>query len=83
MPPRIGAEQVPAVPFQVKKHGDLAVFFHARLRGEANSTVQHVLVRGLKVIDAQEKSDAARKLLPDRSNLAFAISTPMICSTVT
>jgi hypothetical protein len=38
-----------------------------------DSAVNHSLVRRIEVFDSQEEANAARELLPDHGNLAFAI----------
>lgn len=70
---RVGTEQIPAVAFQVEKHGEFAVRLNLRPRDKADSGRDHSLVRHFEVFHPQKQTDAARKLLPDHSNLVFAI----------
>jgi len=67
------SEQVPAVPFEVKKHCNFAVSLDARPRDKTNAAIHHSLVRFVEVFDSEEKANAAGELLPDHGNLVFAI----------
>jgi hypothetical protein len=68
-----GAEEIPPVTGDVEEDRDPTVRFDARLPNERDSGLGHPLIRGVEVIDAEEESDSAGDLLPDRPGLAFPV----------
>jgi hypothetical protein len=68
-------KQIPAVAFDVKEYGETSVGLIARWRNKAHAARPHALVRGLKIIDAQEHPDTASKLMADGGSLFVTIST--------
>ena len=67
------SQEVPPVSGDVEEHSDTAVRFDARLTNERDASLDHPLVRGVKVIDAEEEPDPAGHLFTNRPSLAFPV----------
>ena len=71
--PGISTEQVPAIAFKIKEHGQLSVRLIARRRHESHTRRRHPLVGCIEIIHAEEEAHASGKLLPDDASLMLAI----------
>jgi hypothetical protein len=70
---RLGAEEIPPVPRDVEKYGELSIRFCARRRYEGNTGVNHPMIGCLEIFNSQEQSYAPRKLIPYGYALMVAI----------
>jgi len=73
--PRISSQEVPAIPLEIQKHGQSAIWLIARRRDEPHTCGNHTLISPIEIIDAQEHTDATRKLLAHNACLLFAVRT--------
>jgi len=56
-------EEIPTIAFKVQKHSDLSIRLDTWCGEELDAGRHHPLVSSLEIIDAQEQSDPAGKLL--------------------
>src|SRR5262249_47930484 len=72
---RVSSQQVPPVALEIQKHCKSTVGLIARWRDEPDTSGDHALVSRIEVVNSQEHSDAAAKLLPHNACLRVAIGT--------
>src|SRR5580704_14173249 len=72
---RYGTYEVPAIAGDVEEDGHPAVRLVARLGDERHAGRRHPPVRGVEVLDLQEKADAPADLVTDGRGLALAVRT--------
>ena len=75
LPPRVATQEVPAVPFEIEKHGKSAIWLIARRRHEPHAGGDHALVVTIKIVHAQEHADAIGELPAHNACLYVAIGT--------
>lgn len=69
------SQEIPAVSFEIQKHGNPTVWFVARRRHELDPSCDHALIRSVEIINAQEQSDSTGELLAYDAGLVVAIGT--------
>jgi hypothetical protein len=70
---RIAAQQVPPVSLNIQKDGDLSIRLNARGGDEPDPGLYHPRVRLVEIIDSQEETDPAGKLLANDRRLVLAV----------
>jgi hypothetical protein len=67
------SEEIPTIPFQIEKYGNLPVWLNTRCRQELNAGCHHPFVGRIEIINSQKASDPASKLLTDDAILICAV----------
>jgi hypothetical protein len=67
------AEQVPTVSFNIQEYGHLTIWLDARGGDESDPRSDHPRVRRFKIINTEEKTDPAGKLVANDRRLMLAV----------
>ena len=72
--PRVGAEQIPSVPFEIHEHGNAPVWLVAWRRDDLDASGSKAFEGCVEVVDAEEHADAAGELLAGGALLLRTVS---------